>query len=296
MDILTELKKQLEKKDDFFKNGPSADAGQEWLSRTKELLAKVDHGMAVEFDELGRRSALPLSSLTLDPILSRMAVILRNAIHHIELAEPLERVAQSSLAAKVGQNLGENIHKKYWGLVLSGFKNFIFFTHRKSSFTVGFVLVLIILTYLGYAKYIPDFNFPIGTFKVEGVSPKVPGAGNTDSGSKILDRSVFDLSKETIATGLTSQERVNLIEKISNLETRKEAGTVEDIGTDGLTLVIVGKSSDGFIGHVSCDFTSSWKQRISLLKKGSEIKFVGIVSMYDLAYQWISLKNCKIPE
>ena len=92
MDILTELKKQLTNKDNFLNRGSSTDVGQEWLSRTKELLAKVDHGMAAEFDELGRKSALPLSSLILNPMLARMVVILRNAINYIELAEPPKKI------------------------------------------------------------------------------------------------------------------------------------------------------------------------------------------------------------
>ena len=87
MNILEELKKQLAGREDFLKNGPSTDIGQEWLSRTKELLAKVDHGMSQEFDELARKSALPLTSFTLDPMLTRMIMILRNAINYLELAE-----------------------------------------------------------------------------------------------------------------------------------------------------------------------------------------------------------------
>jgi len=107
-----------------------------------------------------------------------------------------------------------------------------------------------------------------------------------DPNTKKLDRSIFDLAKETVATGLTSQERVNLISNIFGLVTKEEVGKIEDIGVDGLSLLIIGNSADGYGGSViRCDFSLSWKQRISLLKKDSEIKFIGVVSKYDLSKQ-----------
>lgn len=112
-----------------------------------------------------------------------------------------------------------------------------------------------------------------------------------DDSSQILDRSIFDLASELITGDLTSQERVETIEKTSGLETRKEVGTVEDIGTGGLTLLIKGK---GNFFAVRCDFSRTWKQRLSLLKKDTEINFVGVVSKYDLSNEWIVLNDCTL--
>lgn len=195
---------------------------------------------------------------------------------------------------KNGEALGKNIHKEYWSHVFYGVRNFIL-KHGKSSLIVGFVIVLVALTYLGYIKYSPEFSFLMGKFKVEEANTNTRGNA-ADSNSKKLDRSIFDLAKETLTTDLTSQQRVNLISNISGLETKEEAGKIEDIGTDGLTLIIAGNSVDGFGGMVLCDFLSSWKQRISLLKKDSEIKFIGTVSKYNLSRQWIDLKDCRLSD
>lgn len=186
------------------------------------------------------------------------------------------------------------MHKNYWKFVFRELMNFILRNKIKSLIAV-FVVMLSVFTYLGYAQYITEFSFPFGTFKV-GVVNKDTGENIGDPDSKKLDRSIFDLAKEIIATGLTSQERVNLISNISGLETKGERGKIEDIGTDGLTLLIRGNSVDGYPGLIRCDFSSNWKQRIFLLKKGSEINFMGIVSEYDLSRQWIYLKNCKLFE
>lgn len=287
MDILKELKKQLMYKNVFTEHGPSTDLGQEWLSRTKELLARVDHGMAAEFDELGIRSALPLSSLTIDPILTRMMVILRNAINYLELADSSEKSAKTNIKVLTwADSEGADIHRKYWGHVSGQAKDFIL-NHRWLSSAVVIVLVLVTLTVLGYAKYIPEFNFPIGTFSVEGITPS--------SDSQRLDRSIFDLAKETTPGSLTSQKRVDLVSNLSGLSTREESGTVEDIGIGGSTLLIRGNGSDGsFIGIVRCDFSWFWKQRIALIKRGDQIKFLGAISNYDISRDWIVLKGCKL--
>lgn len=291
MNLLNELKKQLETKDNFLEHGPSSDIGQEWLSRTKELLAKVDHGMAQEFDDLGRKSALGLSSFTLRPMLARMIMILRNAINYIELAET-EKLARPSIG-KISEISETNFHREYWSRAFYDFGSFLS-KYKKLLLTAIAILVLGVLVYFGRAKYIPEFSFPFGTFKIG--EDNTHAGEETDQDSKKLDRSIFDLAKETITGGLTSQGRVNLIRDISGLETRLELGKVEDIGTDGLTFLIWGNSGDNFTGVVQCDFSSDWKQRLSLLRKGSEIKFIGTVSQYDLSMQWIVLSRCKLTE
>lgn len=291
MNILTELKKQLASKNDFLENGPSTNLGQAWISYTKELLAKVDHGMSQEFDMLGQKAALPLSFFVLEPILTRMIVILRNAINYVELQNSPGKIPRLVVETKE-EGLDKNIHRKYWNSILRELLNFIWRHKLQSSISI-FVIILSLLAYLGYAKYIPEFGFPFGKFEL-GKVDKDAGEKTTDSNSKKLDRSVFDLAKEVVATGLTSQQRVMLISGVSGLETSEEVGTIEDIGTDGLTILFRGKSSDGSMLLLACVFPSSWKQRIFLLKKDLEIKFVGMVSDYDLSRQWINLKDCKL--
>lgn len=185
-------------------------------------------------------------------------------------------------------NLGKDIHKKYWGFVFRESWNYIA-RNKKISLTVAVVAVLSAFTYLGYVKYIPEFSLPVGIFKYEKSNIDTSVAGFD---SKKLDRSIFDLARET--TNLTSQERANLILKISGLETKEENGKIEDIGTDGLAFLIMGNSTDNYASLIRCDFPSSWEQRLSLLKKGTEIKFIGIVSKYEPSNRWIILKNCRI--
>lgn len=197
------------------------------------------------------------------------------------------------MGTKEEESSDENMHKKYWSFVFHEVWNFTL-KHKIVSLIVIFVLILSVLTYFGYAKYIPEFNFPIGTFKVETDIPNATNGKSTNPDSKKLDRSIFDLSKDTIASGLTSKERVSLISNVSGLETKEETGAIEDIGTDGLSLLIRGNATDGSVGTIRCDFSSNWKQRISLLKKGSEVKFIGTISEYDLSRMWINLNNCRL--
>ncbi len=187
-----------------------------------------------------------------------------------------------------------NPHRQYWGYVFRKICNFIS-KHKKLSWSIIIILILFILTYLGYVNYTPEFNSFIGTFKIKEVNTNV-GENTVNSNSNKLDRSIFDLAWETINGKLTSQEKVNLITGISGLETKKETGNIEDIGTDGLAFLIKGNDSDGHTGILRCNFSQNWKQRLSLLKKGDALNFKGTVSMYDLSQSWIILKNCEISE
>ena len=196
------------------------------------------------------------------------------------------------------ENEKQNLHKQYWSFVYQSFKDFIL-RHKKSLFWIGFALVLILLTYFGYLKYSPEFSLPIGTFKtgelIQGVTNEgVNNDGNIVPKSNILDRSIFNLSKEVSTRDMTSKERVTFIAEISGLKTKEETGTIEDIGTDGLTLLIHGNSEDGQFGLIQCNFSSSWKQRIALLKKGSEIKFFGTIAEYNLPRGWIVINDCQL--
>ncbi len=179
----------------------------------------------------------------------------------------------------------KNPHKQYWKFVFKKFKDLV----RDHKFGIVSMVVVIVLSgaaYFGYVNYTPEFNSLIGTFKLskDSVHPD----------SQKLDRSVFDLVWTTINGELTSQERVNLIADISGLETKEEVGVIEDIGTGGLTVLVKGDSTDGHVGILRCDFSSSWKQRLSLFKKSDTMKFKGIVSTYDLSRQWIVLRDCEL--
>jgi len=81
---LQKLKKQLKNKDDFIKNGPSADIHQVWIVKTKNLLEKVDNETSQEFDFLSKKILLPVSALMKSPAINRMIMILREAILYLE--------------------------------------------------------------------------------------------------------------------------------------------------------------------------------------------------------------------
>lgn len=179
----------------------------------------------------------------------------------------------------------KNPHKQYWKFVFMKFKDLVW-SHKFWTVSVIVVIVLLSAAYFGHVNYTPEFNSLIGTFKLP--------EDSAYPDSQRLDRSIFDLAWETINGELTSQERVNLIADISGLETNEEVGVVEDIGTDGLIVLIKGNNTDGHVGILRCDFSSSWKQRLSLLKKSDTLKFKGTVSSYDLSRQWIVLRNCEL--
>ncbi len=184
---------------------------------------------------------------------------------------------------KKGVTIDKNINKTGWW--------------KKLEIIVSIFVVVITITSFFKGPLILDFikkNKTNFSNKVERVDIN-PTKNANDSNSIKLDRSIFDLAKETVTTNLTSQERVNLISNISGLETKEESGKILDIGAGGLTLLISGNGDNGFF-HIKCDFSLSWKQRISLLKKDSEIKFIGTVSKYDLSDQWIVLKDCRFLE
>lgn len=187
----------------------------------------------------------------------------------------------------------QSLHKRYWGFVYKSFESFLL-QHKKSFLLGGLALIFLLFTYMGYLRYSPEFSLPIGTFKaVETIRSTEKGESETAK-SNVLDRSIFNLSKEISAGDMTSKERVDFIARISGLKTKDESGTIDDIGTDGLTLLIRGNSEDGRVGLIQCDFSAAWKQRISLLKKGSEIKFYGTITEYDLGRGWIVINDCQL--
>jgi|SRR3989338_2569182 len=172
---------------------------------------------------------------------------------------------------------GENIHKEYWGSLFSNSFSLCKKNWKTLSYIVVFVLLLVAV-YFGFLKYNPEFSFPFGTFSIKQAS--VVSTTTENLNSNILDRSIFDLADEIRPGKLTSQERVNFIDKIAGLQTQPEQGVVEDIGTDGLTLLVHGNSISGSFGFIRCDFSGSWRARLSLLKKDVEIKFIGVISNY----------------
>jgi hypothetical protein len=182
----------------------------------------------------------------------------------------------------------KNPHEEYWGFLFRNIKTW-FIKHKKFSFTAICLLILVGLAYLGYINYTPEFNSFIGTFRLK---DKVLPSESPES--RKLDRSIFSVSNEIESGSFTSQQRVNYINNISGLETNQEQGKVEDIGTDGLTLLISGNNGEGGYGIIRCDFSTVWKQRLSLLKKGDQIKFIGILSKYELSRDWIVLNECQI--
>lgn len=187
-------------------------------------------------------------------------------------------------------NNGKNLHKEYWGLL--GNKAVAFCKkNRKPLFYTCVPVVLIGAVYLGFLKYNPEFSFPFGTFSV---NKAVVNQEIESPNSKVLDRSIFDLAYEIRPGKLTSKEIVNFVSNIAGLQTRTEQGVVEDIGTDGLTMLIRGTGANGGFGIVRCDFSLGWKARLELLKREVEIKFMGTISNYDLSQGWIALKNCAL--
>ena len=182
------------------------------------------------------------------------------------------------------------MHKEYWGFLGNEIVSFCK-KNRKPLSYVGLLAVLVGAVYLGFLKYNPEFSFPFGTFSVnkEAVSQEIESPN-----SKILDRSIFDLADEIRPGKLTSQERVNFVSNIAGLQTRTENGAIEDIGTDGLTMLVRGTGANGGFGIVRCDFSGSWRARLALLKRETEIKFMGTISSYDLSRDWIVLKNCAL--
>ena len=187
-------------------------------------------------------------------------------------------------------NNGKNLHKEYWGFLGNVLVSFCK-KNRKPLFYVGILVVLIGAVYLGFLKYNPEFSFPFGTFSV---NKEVVNQEIESSNSKILDRSIFDLADEIRPGKLTSQERVNFVSNIAGLQTRTEQGVVEDIGTDGLTMLIRGTGANGGFGIIRCDFSWGWKARLALLKRETEIKFMGTISNYDLSRDWVVLKSCAL--
>lgn len=187
-------------------------------------------------------------------------------------------------------NNSRNIHKEYWGLLIKQVVSFCN-KNRKSLFFIVGLVILVGAVYFGFLKYNPEFSFPFGTFFIEKASV---GTTTESLNSNTLDRSIFDLADEVRPGKLTSQERVNFIDKISGLQTQAEQGVIEDIGTDGLTLLIHGNSTSGSFGIIRCDFSGGWRARLSLLKKDAEIKFTGTISSYDLSQGWIVLNSCNL--
>ena len=187
-------------------------------------------------------------------------------------------------------NNQKNLHKEYWGFFGSEIVSFCK-KNRKPLFYFGLLVVLVGAVYLGFLKYNPEFSFPFGTFSVnkEVISQEIESLN-----SKILDRSIFDLAEEIRPGKLTSQERVNFVSNIAGLQTRTENGAIEDIGTDGLTMLVRGTGVNGGFGIVRCDFSGSWRARLALLKRETEIKFMGTISNYDLSQNWIVLKSCAL--
>ena len=163
--------------------------------------------------------------------------------------------------------------------------------NRKPLFYIVGLGILGGAVYFGFLKYNPEFSFPFGTFSIEKTSV---GTTTESLNSNTLDRSIFDLADEVRPGKMTSQERVNFIGKISGLQTQAEQGVIEDIGTDGLTLLIHGNSTSGSFGIIRCDFSGGWRARLSLLKKDAEIKFMGTISSYDLSRDWIVLNGCNL--
>lgn len=184
----------------------------------------------------------------------------------------------------------KNLHKEYWGFLSSEVVSFCKRNRKLLSYG-GIALLLVGAVYLGYLKYSPEFSFPFGTFSVD---KEVVAEQVESPNSKILDRSIFDLADEIRPGKLTSQERVNFVSRIAGLQTRVEQGVLEDIGTDGLTMLIRGTGANGGFGIVKCDFSWSWKARIALLKREAELKFTGTISNYDLSRDWIVLKSCSL--
>ena len=185
-------------------------------------------------------------------------------------------------------NNDKNLHKEYWGFLGNEITSF-YKKNRKPLFYFGLLVVLAGAVYLGLLKYNPEFSFPFGTFSI---NKEVVDKEIESPNSKILDRSIFDLADEIRPGKLTSQERVNFVSNIAGLQTRTEQGVVEDIGTDGLTMLIRGTGTNGGLGIVRCDFSWNWKARLALLKRETEIKFMGTISNYDLSRDWIVLKSC----
>jgi len=183
-----------------------------------------------------------------------------------------------------------NIHMEYWGLLIKQIVSFCN-KNRKLLFYIAGLGILVGAVYFGFLKYNPEFNFPFGTFSIEKASV---GTTTESLNSNTLDRSIFDLADEVRPGKLTSLERVNFIGKISGLQTQTEQGVIEDIGTDGLTLLIHGNSTNGSFGIIRCDFSGGWRARLSLLKKDAEIKFIGTISSYDLSHDWIVLIGCNL--
>lgn len=184
----------------------------------------------------------------------------------------------------------KNLHKEYWEFLSDEVVSFCK-KNRKPLSYVGIALVLVGAVYFGYLKYSPEFSFPFGTFSArkEEINQEIDSPN-----SKILDHSIFDLADEIGPGKFTSQERVNFVSSIAGLQTRVEQGTVEDIGTDGLTMLVRGTGANGGFGIIKCDFSWSWKARIALLKRDVEIKFTGSISNYDLSRDWIILKSCAL--
>lgn len=184
----------------------------------------------------------------------------------------------------------KNIHKEYWGVLIKQTSSFCNKNRKPLYYIVGLV-ILVGAVYFGFLKYDPEFSFPFGTFSIE---KPIIGTTTESLNSNILDRSIFDLIDEVRPGKLTSLERVNFIGKISGLQTQAEQGVIEDIGTDGLTLLIRGNSTSGSFGIIRCDFSGGWRARLSLLKKEAEIKFMGTISSYDLSRDWIVLIGCNL--
>jgi len=279
MDLLSELKKQLANKNDFLANGPSTEIGQEWLSRTKELIAKVDHGMSREFDDLGRKSALPLSAMTMDPMLARMIVILRNAIHYLDLSrETPSNNRKSEAQSRSPINQRKNIHWEYWSEIYSNIRKF-HHNNRRWLWAVIVVIVLLSLAYLGRVEYTPEISTWIGKFSAaKEFSVTIP-----------MNKSIFDVANEI--RGMTSNEQVIFIKKFVGLRTIRESGTIFDIGTDNRYVLIYGKNTGGL---VSCYFNSEWSPWFGVAKKDMEINFAGTVSGYNLGRGWVELNDCDL--
>lgn len=180
----------------------------------------------------------------------------------------------------------ENPHKEYWGFIWRELRDIL-----KNYKWIPFLIILLILAYLGVLKYSPEINTFIGQFKLN-LDGNIGVLDKNNSELNKLNESVFNIVGQMFDYK-TSLDRKEFIKKYSGLKVFGN-GTIVDIGSDGLTILLRGTSDQGKSSDIVCEFDGVWKQRLSILKTDSEIKFDGIIDRYDPPTYRVYLSGCSL--
>jgi uncharacterized membrane-anchored protein YhcB (DUF1043 family) len=106
---------------------------------------------------------------------------------------------------------------------------------------------------------------------------------------KILDKSIFDISKE-IEEKETMLAKTEDFKKYIGLSVN-DTGFFSDLYRSSNNYIVWFKKSTSTTESISCNFDEKWGQILSTKHKGEKIQFEGTINEYFLG---ISLKDCSL--